>query len=162
MDLKNHHHPLGAVDFWSWLFPVTYLIHIAEEYWGGEGYPAYLLRVRGVHLTAGRFWLAQTIGTLMMALGIYLARRFNFAPMMAVIMAATVLGNALTHALTSISNGGYGPGLISALFIWMPLGIWCLILFRNDISKQRYWLSLAIGAGVNIAVYVIAMRGARL
>ena len=32
----------------SWLFPLSYLLHIAEEYWGGEGYLAYLLRIRGV------------------------------------------------------------------------------------------------------------------
>ena len=162
MDLTNHHHPLGAVDFWSWLFPITYLIHIAEEYWGGEGYPAYILRVRGVYLSPSRFVVAQTIGAVMMAAGVYLARRFNFAHMMAVIMAAIVLGNALTHAFTSLTHGGYGPGLWSSLFVWIPLGVYCLIYFRNSISKQRYWLALAIGAVVNVLVYVITMRGARL
>ena len=162
MDLTNHHHPLGAVDFLSWLFPVTYLIHIAEEYWGGEGYPAYILRVRGVHLSSARFVAAQTIGAVMMAVGVYLARRFNFAHMMAVILAATVLGNALTHAFTSIGNGGYGPGLYSSLLIWIPLGIYSLIYFRNTISRQRYFLAIAIGAAVNLLVYVITMRGAQL
>jgi hypothetical protein len=162
MDLTNHHHPLGAIDFWSWLFPLTYLIHIAEEYWGGEGYPAYILRVRGVHLSSARFLVVQIIGAVLMAAGVYLARRFNFAHMMAIIMAAIVLGNALTHAVTSMSNGGYGPGLWSSLFVWIPLAIFVLIRFRNDISKQRYILALVIGAGVNVLVYVITMRGARL
>ena len=54
---------LGIYDrrtiLWSWLFPLSYLIHIAEEYWGGEGYPAYLLRLRGVHMSTARFLAAQ-------------------------------------------------------------------------------------------------------
>ena len=71
---------------WSWLFPVTYLIHIAEEYWGGGGYSAYLLRLRGVHLSPTRFLLAQSIGVILVVVGIMLARRFNFPHMMLVIL----------------------------------------------------------------------------
>ncbi len=39
--------PDKGVILLSWLVPITYLIHIAEEYWGGEGYPV-------VHLPAAR------------------------------------------------------------------------------------------------------------
>ncbi|MDQ3172961.1 MAG: hypothetical protein M3Q91_04515 [Acidobacteriota bacterium] len=41
---------------------VTYLLHIAEEYWGGEGYSAYLLKLRGVQLSPTRFLVVQAIG----------------------------------------------------------------------------------------------------
>src|SRR6185436_18733268 len=162
MDLVNHHRPFESVDFWSWLFPVTYLIHIAEEYWGGEGYPAYILRVRGVHLSPNRFLAVQALGAVLMAAGVILARRFNFSNMMVIIMASIVLVNGLTHIATSLSNGGYNPGLISSILIWLPLGIYVLVHFRNDVSRQRYWLGIAIGIAVNAGVFVIAMRGGRL
>lgn len=162
MDLKNRHRPLGIVDLCSWLFPLTYLIHIAEEYWCGEGYPAYILRVRGVHLSTTRFLVAQTLGTVLMAGGIMLARRFNFPHMMIIIMASSVLVNGLTHTLTSLSNLTYGPGVLSSALIWIPLSIFCLVHFKKDLNRKRYLLGVAIGLGVNVLVFVITMRGARL
>jgi hypothetical protein len=162
MDLKNHNRPLGFVDLCLWLFPLTYLVHIAEEYWGGEGYAAYILRVRGVHLSTTRFVLAQTLGTVLMAGGIMLARRFNFSYLVVIIMASIVLVNGLTHTMTSLSNRVYGPGVVSSAFIWIPLGIFCLIYFKKDVSRKRYLVGAAIGLGVNVLVFIITMRGARL
>jgi dolichyl-phosphate-mannose--protein O-mannosyl transferase len=162
MDLKNHDRPLGLVDLWSWLFPLAYLIHIAEEYWVGEGYPAYILRVRGVHLSSTRFLAAQTLGAVLMAAGIILARRFNFPHMMVIIMASIVLVNGLTHTLTSLSNGGYGPGVLSSALIWIPLGIFLLVHFKKQVSRKRYLIGVSIGLGVNVLVFVITMRGARV
>ena len=162
MDLTNHHRPFAAIDFWSWLFPLTYLIHIAEEYWGGEGYPAYLFRVRGVHLSSNRFWMVQALGTVLMIAGVILARRLNFSHTMVIIMATIVLVNGLTHIATSLSNGAYGPGLVSSILIWLPLGIYSLIHFMNEVSRRRYWTAIAIGVAVNLVVFVITMRGGRL
>jgi len=162
MDLKNRDRPLGVVDLCSWLFPLTYLIHIAEEYWGGEGYPAYILRVRGVHLSTTRFVLAQTLGTVLMSISIILARRFNFSYLMVIIMASMVLVNGLTHTMTSLSNGVYGPGVVSSAFIWIPLSILCLVYFKKDVNRKRYLFGVAIGLGVNVLVFIITMRGARL
>ncbi len=162
MDLKHHHRPLGFIDLCSWLFPLTYLIHIAEEYWGGEGYPAYILRVRGVHLTLTRFWVAQSMGVVLMAAAVILARRFNFPHMMVIILASIVLVNGLTHTLTSISNGGYGPGVLSSVLIWIPLSIFSLVRFKQDVSRKRYLIGIAIGLGVNVLVFIITMRGARV
>ncbi|MEO7970049.1 MAG: HXXEE domain-containing protein [bacterium] len=162
MDLINHHRPLGIVDLCSWLFPLTYLIHVAEEYWWGEGYPAYILRVRGVHLSTTRFMVAQTLGTALMAAGIMLARRFNFPHMMVIIMSSTVLVNGLTHTMTSLSSGVYGPGVLSSAFIWIPLSIFCLVQFKRNLSSKRYLIGAVIGLGVNVLVFIITMRGARL
>jgi len=162
MDLKNHDRPLGRIDLWSWLFPLTYLIHVAEEYWVGEGYPAYILRVRGVHLSTIRFLMAQALGTVLMAAGIMLARRFNFPHLMIIIMATTVLVNGLTHTVTSLSNGGYGPGVLTSALIWIPLGIFVLVRFKQDMSRKRYLIGVAIGLSLNVLVFLITMRGARL
>ncbi|HBB88750.1 MAG TPA: hypothetical protein DC047_14155 [Blastocatellia bacterium] len=162
MDLKNRHRPLGIVDLCSWLFPLTYLVHVAEEYWCGEGYPAYILRVRGVQLSTTRFLVAQALGTVLMAAGIILARRFNFPHMVVIIVASIALVNGLTHTMTSLSSGVYGPGVVSSALIWIPLSIFCLVHFRNDLSRKRYLTAVAIGLAVNVLVFVITMRGARL
>jgi len=152
----------NTIIIWSWLFPITYLIHIAEEYWGGEGYSAYLMRLRGVHLGQTRFLLIQSFGVFLMALGVILARRLGFLEMMLVILGATVLVNGLTHTVTSALNGGYGPGLFSSLLIWIPLGIATLFCFKGRVSERRYWLAVVIGLGINSVFTIVTLRGGRI
>jgi hypothetical protein len=152
----------AAVNFWLWVFPVTYLIHVAEEYWGGEGYPAYILRLRGVHMSTGRFLVAQGVGVVLVTIGVILARRFKFPRMMLIILGAIVLVNAITHTLTALSIMRYGPGLWSSIFIWGPLGIFTLLRFRNGVARKQYWIAIAIGVGVNVVVGILTMRGGRV
>jgi uncharacterized protein with HXXEE motif len=151
-----------SITFWSWMFPVTYLIHVAEEYWGGEGYSAYIYKLRGVHLSPTRFLLAQSIGFILVAIGVILANKLKFRRMMLIILGTIVFVNGLTHAFTAVSILGYGPGLISSIFIWMPLGIFVLVRFKNEVTRKRYWIGIAIGVGVNLVVGVLTMRGAKL
>jgi len=152
----------ATVNFWLWVFPITYLIHIAEEYWGGEGYPAYILRLRGVHMSTARFLVAQSVGVVLVTVGVILARRFNFPQMMLIILGSIVLVNGITHTVTALSIMSYGPGLWSSIFIWLPLGIFTLVRFRNAISRKRYWIAIAIGVGVNVVVGILTMRGGRV
>lgn len=158
----NHLLPKASTTLWSWLFPITYLLHIGEEYWGGEGYSAYLLRLRGIQLSPTRFLLVQAIGLTLMIVGIILARRLQFPNLLLVIMGAVVLGNALTHLSTTLMRPGYGPGLVTAMLIWMPLGTATLIRFRSSMKKGRYWLGIAIGFGVNGIVWLLTISGARI
>ncbi len=151
-----------TINFWLWVFPITYLIHIAEEYWGGEGYPAYILRLRGVHMSTARFMVAQSVGVVLVTVGVILARRFNFPQMMLIILGSIVLVNGITHTVTALSIMSYGPGLWSSIFIWMPLGIFTLLHFRNAVSRKRYWIAIAIGVGVNVVVGILTMRGGRV
>jgi len=106
--------------------------------------------------------MAQALGTVLMAAGIMLARRFNFPHLMIIIMATTVLVNGLTHTVTSLSNGGYGPGVFTSALIWIPLGIFVLVRFKQDLGTKRYLIGVAIGLSVNVLVFLITMRGARL
>ena len=152
----------AAINFWLWVFPITYLIHIAEEYWGGEGYPAYILRLRGVHMSTTRFLVAQGVGFVLVTIGVILARRFKFPQMMLVILGSIVLVNGISHTVTALSIMSYGPGLWSSIFVWMPLGIFTLLRFRKDVTNKKYWIAIAIGVGINVVVGILTMRGGRV
>ena len=154
--------PLRTIRVLSWLFPITYLIHIAEEFWGGEGYTAYIYRLRGVHLSPSRFLVAQAIGFLLVTIGIILSRRFTFPLMMLLILAATVLGNSVTHIYSALKTLSYNPGLISAILVWIPMGIFVLFTFKRYMSARRYWIAITIGVAINVIIGVITMRGGRL
>ena len=147
---------------WMWLFPVTYLIHIAEEYWCGEGYTAYLYRLRGVHLSTARFFFFQGLGVVLICIGILLSLQLRWPRFMLAIMGALVLSNGVTHSVTALRHGGYGPGLVSCVLIWIPLGLVTLILLQPDMPALRLVVASSIGFGINGAVALIALRGGRL
>jgi hypothetical protein len=151
-----------AIKFWLWMFPLAYAIHVAEEYWGGEGYPAYIFRLRGVHMTAKDFLLAQSVGFVLLVLGVILSQHFKFPQQMLILLAAVVFVNGITHIITSLSAMIYGPGLWSSILIWLPLGVFILIRFRKGMPAKRYWLAVGIGVGINLIVGILTMRGARL
>ena len=145
-----------------WVFPLTYLIHIAEEYWGGEGYSAYLYRLRGVNLSTGRFFFFQSLGVVLIVLGIIISLQLRFPRFMLGIMGAIVLSNGITHTVTALRHGGYGPGLVSCILIWIPLGIGTLFVLYQQVPTGRLVTAAAIGAAINGAVALIALRGGRL
>ena len=52
----------SGLPVWIWLFPATYALHIAEEYWGGEGFAAWVSRFARTPLTEDLFLLLNAIG----------------------------------------------------------------------------------------------------
>lgn len=145
-----------------WLFPVTYLIHIAEEYWGGEGYSAYLLRLRDVHLSPARFLAFQSLGVVLIIFGLIISERLKFPLFMLTILGALVLSNGITHTLTAIRHSGYGPGLVSSAVLWIPLGLVTLFRVFGQMTTLRYIVAVSIGLAINAMVGLIALRGGRL
>lgn len=162
MEISNASQYIPPSALWMWLFPVTYLIHIAEEYWGGEGYTAYLYRLRGVHLSTARFLAFQSLGVVLICIGIVISLNLKWPRFFLTIMGALVLSNGITHTVTALRHGGYGPGLVSCVLIWIPLGLVTLILLQGEMPTLRFVVASLIGFGINAAVALIAIRGGRL
>src|SRR5262249_53230840 len=104
-----HYLPDSYLSLWLALFPLTYLAHIAEEYWAGNGYSTYLLKNRGVDLSPARFLTLQSLGLILMIVGILLAVNLGFPKRMLVILGAITLVNGLVHTCRSISASLYEP-----------------------------------------------------
>ncbi len=147
---------------WSWLFPLTYLLHVAEEYWCGEGYSAYLLRLRGVQLSPPRFLVVQAIGLVLMIVGLILARRLHFPNLLSVILGSVVLVNGLTHTTLSLAYTDYVPGLITSILLWIPLGIATLLRFRRTMSETRRWLGIALGVAINGIIELVTSKAGQV
>jgi uncharacterized membrane protein HdeD (DUF308 family) len=147
---------------WPWLFPFTYLIHIAEEYGGGEGYSAYLSRTKGVELTAARFLLMTGLGLALIIAGILLARMFGFPQLLMVILGTVVLVNGLSHAVSSLLKTSYNPGLVSGVLIWIPLGLITLVQLKDRMSAARFLTAVAIGVSIQAIVSLLSLTGGKL
>ncbi|MCM3906313.1 MAG: HXXEE domain-containing protein [Pyrinomonadaceae bacterium] len=143
---------------WSWLFPITYLLHIAEEHCGGEAYSAYLLRLRGIQLSPARFLVAHAIGLALMIGGIILARRLQFPNLLSVILGSVVLVNGLTHTTLSLAYTEYVPGLITSILLWIPLGIATLAGYKRTMREARYWLGIAMGVAINGIIELVTSK----
>lgn len=153
----------GPADMiWPWLFPLTYLIHIAEEYRGGGGYSEHLSRTKGVELPSVRFLSMNALGVLLMIAGIFVAARLNWPQLLLVIYGTITLVNGLSHTATGVIKASYNPGLISAALIWVPLGAVTLVLIRGTVPAPRFLTGLAIGLGIQVTVSLLALRGGRV
>lgn len=161
MDATNVTQYVPPAALWMWLFPLTYLIHIAEEYWGGEGYCAYLYRLRGVHFSTARFLFFQGLGVLFVVTGIFVSLQLRFPRFFLGIMGALVLSNGITHTVTAMRHGGYGPGLVSCVLVWIPLGLVTLFLLYGEMPNARLAVTVAIGFSINGAIALFTMRGGR-
>lgn len=147
---------------WLTLFPLTYIIHFAEEFWGGEGYPAYLLRLRGVELSTTRFLAFQAMGFLLVVAAGVISKQLKFPEFMIVILGGLVLSNGISHTITALWDGGYGPGLLTSTLLWIPLGALTLVFMFGRMSHTRLALATLIGFAINGIVALVTIRGGRL
>lgn len=148
---------LKEYKFWPWLFPISYLIHIAEEVYGGEGYSAYLERLRGIHITPDKFMIAHGVGLILMVVGIVLARQLKFSNFFNVVLGMTVVVNSFTHTIQTVIHGEYVPGFVTGLLIWLPLGGVTLVRFKKSLGSRRYGLAMALGVGINVLVELLIL-----
>ena len=150
-----------SLSTWLWLFPATYVIHIAEEYWGGEGYVAYLYRLRGVRMSGTRFLVLQLLGFIWMTGLVILSQLLNFREFMLALLGTITLLNGITHSVTAFSHRGYGPGLFSCVLTWIPLGLLTLIFIYGQMPIMHYVIAIACGVGIIAFIAKLTMRGGR-
>jgi hypothetical protein len=146
---------------WSWLFPAIYLAHIAEEFWGGGGYSAYVARTRGVTLSPVRFLVLTGLGWALIVVGIILARKFKFTQWLMVCLSTVVAANGLSHTINSVIRAQYNPGLISGLLIFIPLGMATLVYLKRRMQGRRYFVALLVGIAIQGVVSLLAQSGGR-
>jgi hypothetical protein len=148
--------------WWLSLFPLTYLIHIVDEYRSGDGYSAHLFNTYGIELSPSRFILLQALGLTLMIVGIVFAVAFSFPNTLLVILSGVVFVNSLIHIFRSMSLGHAEPGLTTSLLLWLPLGLVTLLLSHDSMRLPRFCFAFLIGATICGIVELIAQRGGRL
>jgi hypothetical protein len=141
---------------WLWLFPATYLAHIAEEGLAGERFYRWIARASGRSLS-GRafFWLNAAYWALMVA-AVRQARRGR-APWLAPALGTIVFVNAAGHAAGSALTRSYSPGLVTGILLWAPLGAVALRRTRRARAARAWWAGVAAGAAAHGLVFVAAL-----
>ena len=141
---------------WPWLFPVTYALHIAEEY--AADFPAWLAAVAGARLTEQGFLVINAIAFAVMIAGVTAAvvSRVRW-PLVALATVVTI--NAMLHVCGTLLTASYSPGLVSATVLWLPLGIYALRTLRIEVSTAQYASGAAAGIAAHALVSMLALLG---
>ena len=137
----------------GWLFPVTYLVHILEEWFGG--FVAWYARVIGGGLSESVFLLANAGALAGMTLGVALAYRFGALRWLFVSFGTATFVNGLAHTAASLVTLSYSPGVVSGALIWLPLGFVTVRAGRGGLTRRSFVAGLIVGALMHVVVTLL-------
>jgi hypothetical protein len=100
----------------------------------------------------------QALGFFLMLLGIILSVTMRFPLTMIAILSSIIIGNAMIHTIRSIGVRGYTPGLITAVVLWLPLGVFSLKEVWPLTSIGRILMASLVGVIVNWVVELISFN----
>lgn len=141
---------------WPLLLPLAYLAHLAEEWWGGEGFPLWASRFSGRTLTDERFLLINGVAWPLMLAGCLLAVQFPSLLWLAVSFATLLLVNGGLHLLGSVASGSYSPGTVTGVLLYLPLGIITLRRLHPLVSPKEFRGGVVLGIVLHAIVFVVA------
>ena len=142
-----------------WLFLPAYLIHLAEEWFGG--FPNWVAIIAGSPVPGAAFLLINGIAIVLLVVGIRSATRTDASGWIAVAIAAIALINTVSHASGSILTGTYSPGLISAAVLYVPLGSLVMVRALNQAPYATIVRGVIFGVVLHAIVFVAAFASTR-
>ena len=145
---------------WAWLFPASFLIHIAEEYWGR--FPAWIARFWGVESSLNNFLFWNGGAWVMMIVGVALVLKTKSYRWLLVSFGTVVLINGAVHAVASLSTWSYSPGLVSGLLLFVPLGVFTLRRAQRLVNRRTMRAGLVVGFLMHMFVVLLAFGFARI
>ncbi len=137
-----------------WLFVPAYVVHVAEEWFGG--FPQWIGTIVGQPLPATAFFVVNGIALVLAIVGIRAAIGSDRYGWIAVAIATIVLVNTLAHAAGAALTGTYSPGLISAVVLYIPLGSLAMIRAVDQAPRQQLTLGFAAGLVLHAIVFIVA------
>jgi hypothetical protein len=140
---------------WIALFPATYGVHIAEEYWGG--FPARAAEFTGLAISEAAFLSANAfLWVLMAAAAVSIFRRPSRAPLV-VALGTIVTINATLHLGGALLTASYSPGLASGLLLWLPLGASAIARGLRVLPKQGFRSGVFMGVVAHALVPLVGL-----
>ena len=142
--------------WWLLALPVSYLAHLAEEWWGGEGFASWTERALGAPVSETRFIIVNSVAAPLFVLGTVLAIVNRAWGWFAVTFGTVVLINGSLHVLGSIATASYSPGVITGLALYLPLGLVVLRRGRTQLSAATFGVAAALGVAIHGFVAIVA------
>ena len=137
-------------------FPVTYAVHVAEEFWGGESFPVWASRVSGTVLSNREFLVLNGVAFAVMCLVVVLAGRTARLRWATAALGTVTAVNGTLHLLGSAITGSYSPGAVSGVLLWLPLGWVALRQAYSELPRPLFIRGCAVGCAGHALVTTLA------
>ena len=144
-----------------WLFTPAYVAHLAEELWGGPGFPAWFAQVAGAPLPLAAFLVINAVALTLLVVGSTIAVRQEEGGWIAIAIATVLSVNALLHLMGSAVTASYSPGLITGIVLYLPLGQLVLIRALHQVDRAQFTQGIIAGVVIHGLVSVAAAIAAR-
>lgn len=142
----------------AWLFPLTYLAHMAEEYGAGEGFPQWFSRAFDARFSNDDFIALNSLAFVLMTLGAWQAsRRRAVASVYLPALGTLIAVNALAHLVGSLVTARYSPGAVTGALLWLPLGLLTLRAEARREPRGRLLAAMALGLLLHALVAAVAL-----
>jgi hypothetical protein len=143
----------------AWLLPLSYALHILEEWFGGF-----------------RDWIALFVGSPLPATAFIVINAIAMAAMIAATWASTtragygwagiavatvLVVNALAHTFGTLVTSRYSPGLVTALLLYLPLAGLVLLRASSRAERGAFRTGVLAGFAIHALVFVVAFLSAR-
>jgi hypothetical protein len=148
MNLSSDQKQSELVGMWAWFLPAAYVSHVVEEAFGGHGLMEWMATGGGVRLSLGAFIGLNLIGASILCLAAWAARRWKVWQWPLVSGATIILTNGIWHVAVCVVTRSYVPGVLTGLFLYVPVG--GNILFRLRPLMSLWFFASAIVIGIMI------------
>lgn len=137
------------------LLPVALFVHVVEEWFGG--FPEWTIHIMGDPIAPERFLLINGIGLVLFSGCALTAVRDREAAWLGVVMAGLLGLNALLHVGGSLIYGGYAPGVVTGVVLYVPLSGLVLWQSRGQMPERVFAGSVLGGVGLHALVTLLAL-----
>ncbi|HLE57485.1 MAG TPA: HXXEE domain-containing protein [Rhodothermia bacterium] len=136
------------------LLPVAFLVHLAEEWFGGflDWTPLAL----GYDVSAVRFVIINATAFVVFLIGAILAIRNPRMAWFSVSLASLLGLNGVLHTLATVGFGLYSPGVITGLLLYIPLSVIILRLSASRLSAGTFRGAVVLGVVLHGIVPILA------
>jgi hypothetical protein len=142
--------------FWPLLLSLSYLLHLAEELWGGAGFAGWASSALSAPLTESRFVAINSVAwpiVIVICLAAVIRPTLQWPVL---VVAALLTFNGVLHILGSLGTWSYSPGVVSGTLIYLPLGVTTLRWGRDKISPGAFVGALLVGVLLHAIVAAVA------
>jgi hypothetical protein len=143
-------------EWWPLLLPCAYLLHLAEEWWGGEGFVSWTARALGREVSPSRFLLLNGVVWPLFAVLTAAALRRPALAWFPTAFSTIVVVNGVLHMLGSLAGGSYSPGVVTGTLLYLPLGAYGLAAGRRELPPPTFALAVLAGILAHVLVALIA------
>jgi hypothetical protein len=161
MDQQKQGNRYAGSGLWVWFVPLSFLVHVIEEAFGGDGLMAWMAAGGGVDWSLARFLGYNMGGLAVLSLAAWAARRWDMWRWPLVSGAAIYIANGVWHAAICFMTRSYVPGVITGLTLYIPLGCFIICRLRHLMSARAITIAIIIGMVIHAGViwFVLRMPG---